>query len=392
MTTAGGGGALDGESPRSLTHADDTSSGGLFPRRASPRDPGDRPFLGPLPWPREGGPRYALWWSRVVAWLLDTAILGSVVYLAFPVQPVTAPMPAPFYSVGTTSSPRPDASWTESPWVVLTVVLLALMQAYLGSTPGKLAVGIAVVRDADGRPAGLLRTVGRWVAHLVDAVLCLGYLRAAWHPQGRTVADSLLSTVVVVRRDARTPSWWAGAGARAVVAGACVVSVVAAVFQVGPVGGSLPGDYAGGCTTAVAGPPRAFDGGTLVVRPDTEVVTRWGVTRARALADGGIEVRWESAGTVAIPGAYRLRVARPGGAGARTFEVRVVDAHADGTATLESGAGPMTDINLQGATVVGTIAASTVADLGPTWDWTLTSDTGAGVSAPCTGTVRRAGA
>jgi Mce-associated membrane protein len=437
MTTAGGGGATGG-GPPTPPHAEGTADGAAhvdgaahadgaahepdvddraghahepharppqpsgvavaWPRPGAPEPhagspeprPGGDP---PRPWwPRAGGPDHASWGARVVAHLLDTAVLAAVTYLALEVQPVAAPTPAPVFLAADAPS-RPPGSWLDSPWVVLAVVVLALLQAYVGSTPGKLVVGIAVVRDSDGRPAGLVRTVVRWFAHLLDALLWIGYLRPLWQAERRTFADSLLSTVVVRRVDARTPTWWDAGPARATAAAAWVVCVAAAVFQLGPYSVWSSGTVTSDCrvpgTGGSAGPGA---GGSLVVSPADGPVGRWGVERRQVDADGWVEVRWERVGEVATPGAYRVTVARPDGTGARTYAVDVVEARADGSAALENGGGPMTDFSLEGATVVARFAASTFDDLGDTWEWTLTSDAGGVRTGPCTGTAERWGA
>jgi Mce-associated membrane protein len=426
MTTAGGGGATGG-GPLTPAHADghphaeghahepdaDDRTGnphepharppqafGLavdWPRPGAAQPPADGrvPHAGgpePQPWwPRSGGPDYASWGARVVAHLLDTAVLAAVTYLALAVQPVAAPTPAPVFLAADASS-RPPGSWLDSPWVVLVVVVLALLQAYVGSTPGKLVVGIAVVRDSDGRPAGLLRTVVRWLAHLLDAILYVGYLRPLWHAERRTFADSLLSTVVVRRDDARTPAWWSGRLARTGVAASAVVCVAAAVFQLGPYSVSSSGTVTSDCrVSATDGSAGPGVGGSLVVSPADGPVGRWGVERRQVVEDGWVEVRWERVGAIATPGAYRVTVARPDGTGSRTYEVDVVEVRADGSAELENGGGPMTDFSLDGATVVARFAASTFDDLGDTWEWTLTSDAGGVRTGPCTGNAERWG-
>ncbi len=81
--------------------------------------------------------------------------------------------------------------------MVVFVVLLG-MQAYTGSTPGKLVMSIAVLDSTTGRPLGLWRMTVRWFAHLLDAILLIGYLRPLWDPKRRTFADSLVGSDAVV--------------------------------------------------------------------------------------------------------------------------------------------------------------------------------------------------
>lgn len=116
---------------------------------------------------------------------------------------------APFLEV---VSDDPRADWTGGlpVWVLpLAILGFLLSQSYFGSTPGKRVMGISVIDYATGRPAGFITTVLRWLAHFLDSILMIGYLRPLWHSQRRTFADSLLSTVVV-RGRARVPHPWVG--------------------------------------------------------------------------------------------------------------------------------------------------------------------------------------
>lgn len=132
----------------------------------------------------------AAWGLRVLATLLDSALVASVVFLATGAGPTLAALPGP-------GKPGGDggAGWTAS-----ALLALGILQAYTGMTPGKRVAGISVVDDRTGRPIGLPGTVLRWFAHVLDAILLIGYLRSAFRKDGRTFADSLLGTVAVRTR------------------------------------------------------------------------------------------------------------------------------------------------------------------------------------------------
>lgn len=129
-------------------------------------------------------PPTAPWVARAGAALLDAVVLLGVGWVVDLGGPAVALTPwTPHLVVG--------------PGVAVGSLLLLVLQAYLGVTPGKAVVGIAVVGD-DARPVGLARTALRAVAHVVDALpLGAGFLRPLWHPEGRTFADSLTSTQVL---------------------------------------------------------------------------------------------------------------------------------------------------------------------------------------------------
>ncbi|MDR7383181.1 RDD family protein [Promicromonospora iranensis] len=138
-------------------------------------------------------PPYARWLQRVVAAVLDNAILAGVTWLALG-GGSTQPTLTPGYG------PVGDAAWPDDPLVLVpigAVVLLLTLQALTGWTPGKLVVGIRVVRERSGGPAGWWTTLVRWVLHLLDAILLIGYLRPLWHAKRQTFADTIAHTVVV---------------------------------------------------------------------------------------------------------------------------------------------------------------------------------------------------
>lgn len=251
----------------------------------------------------------ARWSLRVVALLLDQALLGGVAFLASSTVPVGVPSYVPLVGA-LDGSGQP---WTHNVWVVASVVAMLLMQAYLGSTPGKLFVGIAVVRESDGRPAGLLRTAGRLVAHLVDGILLVGYLRPVWHSKRQTYADTLARTVVLITRRPlpfrvrpgppppagvwelpAAPAWrsWA----TWVSAGACVLGVMLSVVM----SGSTIGTRDEWCSTSASLEEDEFTlgGGSVVVDPGWTIERRLGIERRRATDDPGIRVMWGWNGTL----------------------------------------------------------------------------------------------
>lgn len=137
---------------------------------------------------------YARWSRRVIGALLDQGLLAGITWLALGDEGQ-----APWLSIPVGQQDG-QVSWTQSWWVVASVAVVLALQAWTGWSPGKLVVGIAVARDRDLRPAGLLRTLVRWPLHVLDAILFIGLLRPLWHRERRTFADSIVATVVVRRR------------------------------------------------------------------------------------------------------------------------------------------------------------------------------------------------
>lgn len=139
------------------------------------------------------GPAYATWGQRVVAAILDNAILGGVTWLALGAG-FTQPSLTPVF--GTPA----EHGWPAGPLILIPIGALAILlglQALTGWTPGKLVVGIRVVREDSPAPAGLWTTLRRWALHLLDALFLVGYLRPVWHTKRQTFADSIAHTVVL---------------------------------------------------------------------------------------------------------------------------------------------------------------------------------------------------
>lgn len=140
---------------------------------------------------------WAPWWRRALATVLDGALVAAVAWFATgSTVPVPARLAPPVLSPVDGLEPAGRFSW----WTCGAVVTLLLLQALTGSTPGKAVAGVRVERDGDARPAGLVRTVLREVAHVLDWVLLVGWLRPLWHRRRQTFADSLARTVVVRAR------------------------------------------------------------------------------------------------------------------------------------------------------------------------------------------------
>jgi uncharacterized RDD family membrane protein YckC len=71
-------------------------------------------------------------------------------------------------------------------------------QGTIGSSLGKTVMKIKVVSEISGQPIGFGLSVVRDLAHLVDAVICfIGFLFPLWDPKRQTLADKILTTVVL---------------------------------------------------------------------------------------------------------------------------------------------------------------------------------------------------
>lgn len=136
---------------------------------------------------------YAGFWKRVAAQLIDSVILAVI-------GSVGGEM------LGTLLSDMIGGGKTGEVLLPLafTLVLYLLYFAWFHSnfmlaTPGKMAVGIKVVRS-DGEPSSFLRNVARYFAQIPGSLLLgAGYLMAAFTARKQAMHDFFCDTVVVDR-------------------------------------------------------------------------------------------------------------------------------------------------------------------------------------------------
>jgi uncharacterized RDD family membrane protein YckC len=87
--------------------------------------------------------------------------------------------------------------------VDLAAIVWTFYNAYLngstGKSYGKQVVGLKVVREADGQLIGGGLGIVRYLAHIVDSIICyIGFLFPLWDAKKQTLADKIMSTVVLV--------------------------------------------------------------------------------------------------------------------------------------------------------------------------------------------------
>jgi uncharacterized RDD family membrane protein YckC len=154
---------------------------------------------------REGVPvaaavRYAGFWLRVGAALIDGIILfiaGSIFQYAVLGARVASPVFDPAH---------PEAHIGETlavfgiAWLIGAVTGAAYEGGFvykLGATPGKMALGLKVVRPS-GAPVGLGRAVGRYFAKMLSAmILGIGYIMVGFDSQKRGMHDMICDTRVI---------------------------------------------------------------------------------------------------------------------------------------------------------------------------------------------------
>jgi uncharacterized RDD family membrane protein YckC len=151
---------------------------------------------------------YTPWFTRVLAYVIDSipvyllTAIGGVVLIAFR-QTQTICVPGAFCATV-------DSGPSTTAWIIFAVcVLIALVftlwnfvvrQGNTGSSIGKQMMKFKVVDEQTQQPTGVLKSLLRQIAHVVDALICyIGFLFPLWDAKRQTIADKLMKTVCTPR-------------------------------------------------------------------------------------------------------------------------------------------------------------------------------------------------
>ena len=141
--------------------------------------------------------RYAGFWIRFVAYMIDNLLLGVVNSI------VTVAAMIPFISTARGGDPFESAAFliAYGGSVLFSVALNAAYEAYFlgksGATPGKAVLGLKVIRP-DGRPLTWKTGLYRFFAKILSSLtLSIGYMMAGWDEEKRALHDRILDTRVV---------------------------------------------------------------------------------------------------------------------------------------------------------------------------------------------------
>ncbi|MGA3186519.1 MAG: RDD family protein [Bryobacteraceae bacterium] len=159
---------------------------------------------------REGGQaigvrRYAGFWIRFVALVIDSIILGVVSTI------ITLPLRLAlgFSAVTVAQTQDPAAALAMLPAILgaaglsvfVTLVLGVAYEAYFvskkGGTIGKLALGLQIIR-LDGSRLSAGQAAGRFFARWLSAIiLYIGFIMAAFDPEKRALHDRICNSLVI---------------------------------------------------------------------------------------------------------------------------------------------------------------------------------------------------
>lgn len=158
---------------------------------------------------REGGAApaavaaFAGFWIRLVGYLIDAIILGvvgTILQLTLAGSLIAIPRAGtpPEAMVG-------PAMGMIGLIFVLNIAIAASYEAFfvanMGATPGKLVIGVKVVRP-DGSRVDLGRAFGRYFAKILSAlILLIGYIMIGFDSQKRGLHDMICDTRVIKSRN-----------------------------------------------------------------------------------------------------------------------------------------------------------------------------------------------
>lgn len=153
---------------------------------------------------------YASWGQRVGAFLLDYVLLLPFVLVGSILIGIGAASAASTVdynsATGTYSSTGAGFSLLALlGYLIYTVGVLGVSiwnrwykAGKTGQSWGKRVMGLKLVREADGEPIGPGMAFVRDLAHVVDGLICyVGYLFPLWDVKRQTLADKMISTVVL---------------------------------------------------------------------------------------------------------------------------------------------------------------------------------------------------
>ncbi|MGE2719197.1 RDD family protein [Mycolicibacterium celeriflavum] len=149
---------------------------------------------------------YTSWFTRVVAWLVDSIpifILWGIGYaLLLGTQETACITDVSEYQLGefcaTGASTVGQFAFALTSMLVLAYVIwnYGYRQGSTGSSIGKSMLKFKVVSEKTGQPIGFGMSIVRQLAHIIDAAICyVGYLFPLWDAKRQTIADKLISTV-----------------------------------------------------------------------------------------------------------------------------------------------------------------------------------------------------
>ncbi len=139
-------------------------------------------------------PRYAGFWRRALALLIDELIIGSVT-IFFSTSYLFTVASGPDLEAFKVTALSHNIFGFLLHWLYFTLLESSAKQA----TVGKMAIGI-IVTDLDGRRISWLRANGRYFGKIISAlILGIGFLMAGFTKKKQALHDMLAETLVIMK-------------------------------------------------------------------------------------------------------------------------------------------------------------------------------------------------
>jgi uncharacterized RDD family membrane protein YckC len=155
-----------------------------------------------------GGRRYAGFWIRFVAFIIDTIIVSVVsTIITLPLRLMLG-----FSTVTIAQSQDPSQALAMLPAllgaaglsILITFIIGVSYEAYFvsakGGTIGKLALGLQIIR-LDGSRLSAGQAAGRYFARILSGIiLYIGFIMAGFDPEKRALHDRICNSLVIYSR------------------------------------------------------------------------------------------------------------------------------------------------------------------------------------------------
>jgi len=129
--------------------------------------------------------RYAGFWRRLAAYFIDGIIIGIVTAIIYFITSILVFRNVYIAIVGSLLS------------IIISIVYFVGFWAWLGQTPGKMAIGVKIVK-LDGSPIGFGVALLRFIGYIISSIiLYIGFLMIAFLGRKRGLHDLIAGTVVI---------------------------------------------------------------------------------------------------------------------------------------------------------------------------------------------------
>jgi uncharacterized RDD family membrane protein YckC len=157
-----------------------------------------------------GAVEYVGFWIRVVATLIDTALVSLALWPLGHLLFRQIHMPAPDWDPngpGILDLSQLQLQFSPSDWllqITLPAAIIILFWMARQATPGKMLFGARIVDASSGLPLRFGQACVRYVGYYISTVfMCMGFLWVAFDPRKQGWHDKLAHSVVVRRRRMR---------------------------------------------------------------------------------------------------------------------------------------------------------------------------------------------